>query len=306
MKVFIDTRLIEEDDYLKLKETFPKIEFTDDLKSASEIEIFFGLNSLLKKVNLKEYKSLKWVQLYMAGFDNVDIKSFKDEGILISNARDIFSITIAEDVVSKILYFNRDINSFVKNKENKVWKPIANEYEIYNSTIGIIGTGSIGKEVAKRLQSFSPKSIIGHRRSSKPVKYFDEIYTNDLGLSKIIQKSDYLILAIPLDENTKYLFDYKKLALMKKNALLINIARGQIIVQDALIKILEEKKIRGAALDVTDPEPLPKSSKLWEFDNVFITPHNASSSEYMKKRLYQLTKDNLKRYLDGLQVKYLL
>ncbi|MFO7969437.1 MAG: NAD(P)-dependent oxidoreductase [Candidatus Izemoplasmatales bacterium] len=306
MKVFVDTRLIEEKAYLKLKKQFPNINFTDDFSKSKDIEVFFGLNSILTKANIKEYKDLKWIQLYMAGFDNVDVNSYKEKGIMISNARDIFSITIAEDVISKILYFNRDILAFVNNKAKKVWQPIHEEKEIYNSTIGIIGTGSIGKEVAKRLQSFSPKKIIGHRRKNKPVKYFDNIYTGELGLKKVIKQADYLILAMPLNNDTKYLFDYEKLSLMKESSLLINIARGEVVVQSDLIKILEERKIRGAALDVTDPEPLEKTSKLWELDNVFITPHNASSSEYMKKRLYELTKDNLTRYLRGEKVNFLL
>ncbi|MFW5889660.1 MAG: NAD(P)-dependent oxidoreductase, partial [Bacillota bacterium] len=289
MKVFVDTRLIEDDDFLKLKQNFPKIEFINDFSQRSEIEIFFGLNSILTKAKVEEFKNLKWVQLYMAGYDNVDIKGFKEKGILISNARDIFSITIAEDVISKILYFNRDIKKFVENKKNKIWQPIPEEYEIYNSTIGIIGTGSIGKEVAKRVKNFSPKKIIGHRRQNKPVRYFDKIFTGEKGLNAIIKQADYLILAMPLTDDTKYLFDYEKLALMKESAILINIARGKIIVQADLIKILTERKIRGAGLDVTEPEPLPKSSKLWDLDNVFITPHNASSSIYMKKRLYELT-----------------
>ena len=306
MKVFVDTRLTEEKDYQKLKKEFPNIEFTEDFSKRSEIEVFFGLNSILTKAKIDEFKNLKWIQLYMAGFDNVDVEGFKNKGILVSNARDIFSITIAEDIISKILYFNRDIDKFIYNKNNKIWKPIPEEQEIFNSVIGIIGTGSIGKEVAKRLQSFSPKKIIGHRRKNKPAKYFDEIYTGEKGLNKVIKQADYLIIAIPLNKKTKYLFDYERLKLMKEKAILINVARGEIIVQKDLTKILEEKKIRGAGLDVSNPEPLPKSSKLWELDNVIITPHNASSSIYMKKRLYDLTKENLSRYLKGKAVKFLL
>ena len=93
---------------------------------------------------------------------------------------------------------------------------------------------------------------------------------------------------------------------MKKNAVLINVARGDIIDQEALIKALKQKKIRGAGLDVTTPEPLPETNELWALDNVFITPHNASSSPYMKDRLYQMTVENLEAYLSGKKPKYLL
>jgi len=102
------------------------------------------------------------------------------------------------------------------------------------------------------------------------------------------------------------LFDKKMLSLMKKEALLINVARGKVIVQEDLISILEKRQIRGAALDVTDPEPLPKDSLLWSLDNCFITAHNASSSMYMKTRLFDLTIDNLERYINDQDLKFLL
>ncbi|QWC00376.1 NAD(P)-binding domain-containing protein [Mycoplasmatota bacterium] len=306
MKIFIDKKFIPKDEYNNLKSKFPHIEFVHDLNEHKDIEVFFGLNSLLETINIEEYKQLKWIQLYMAGFDNVDVEGLKKRGLLVSNARDIFSITIAEDIISKILYFNRNTKEFLENMKTKSWQQIWKDPEIYNSTIGIIGTGSIGKEAAKRLTAFSPKAILGYRRTNEPVEYFDEIYTGEEGLNHLIQSVDYLILAMPLNNETQYMIDKEKLSLMKKKALLINVARGQVIVQEDLVEVLENHKIRGAALDVTDPEPLPKESKLWDLENVFITPHNASSSEYMVKRLFDLTLENLKLYLNNKEVNYLL
>ncbi|MFP4478933.1 MAG: NAD(P)-dependent oxidoreductase [Candidatus Izemoplasmatales bacterium] len=306
MKIFIDKKFIPKDEYQILIDMFPQVEFVHDFDKHKDIEVFFGLNALLESVDIDQYKNLKWIQLYMAGFDNVDVQGLKSKGLLVSNARDIFSITIAEDIISKILYFNRNIKDFVENMKTKTWQPIWKDPEIYKSTIGIIGTGSIGQETAKRLQSFSPKAILGHRRINQPVEYFNQIFTGEDGLEEVIKNSDYLILAMPLNDETKHMIDKEKLLLMKKNALLINVARGQVIVQDDLIDVLENNLIRGAALDVTDPEPLPKDSKLWDLDNVFISPHNASSSEYMVKRLFDLTLENLKLYMEGKEVKYLL
>jgi len=306
LKIFIDKKFIPKDEYQKLLDMFPKVEFVHDFEKHKDIEVFFGLNSLLESADIDQYENLKWIQLYMAGFDNVDVKGLKNKGLLISNARDIFSITIAEDVISKILYFNRNIKEFIENMKTRTWQQIWKDPEIFKSTIGIIGTGSIGQETAKRLQSFSPKAILGHRRKDEPVEYFDRIFTGDDGLEEVIKNSDYLILALPLNDETKYLFDKGKLSLMKKNAILVNVARGQVIVQEDLIELLENNQIRGAALDVTDPEPLPKDSKLWDLDNVFITPHNASSSEYMVKRLFDLTLENLQLYLKNITIKYLL
>jgi phosphoglycerate dehydrogenase-like enzyme len=111
---------------------------------------------------------------------------------------------------------------------------------------------------------------------------------------------------LPLNKNTYHLINEDALNLMKSNAVLINVARGDIVDQEALIKALKQKKIRGAGLDVTTPEPLPEDSELWSLDNVFITPHNASSSPYMKDRLFEMTVENLELYFNGKKPKYLL
>lgn len=306
MKVFIEKRFIPKSAYQSFIDMYPNIEFVHDINHHKDIDIFFGLNGTLVSVNLDEYKQLKWIQLYMAGFDNVDVEGLKMRGLVVSNARDIFSITIAEDVISKILYFNRNLKEFTKNKKTRIWQPIWKDKEIWHSTIGVIGTGSIGQETAKRLASFEPEKIIGYRTKPESVPYFDEIYTGISGLKHVISESDYLILALPLNQDTEYLIDKEKLSWMKKDALLINVARGKIILQEDLIVCLEKQLIRGAALDVTDPEPLPEDSKLWVLDNCLITPHNASSSEHMVKRLFELTLDNLNRYLNNQEIKYKL
>lgn len=306
MKIFIDKRFIPKTEYENLLGNFSDISFVHDLQENKDIEVFFGLNSTLLEVDINDYHQLKWVQLYMAGYDNVDIDGIQSKGILVSNARDIFSITIAEDVISKILYFNRNMKEFTENKMTKSWSPISKDKEIWHSTIGIIGAGSIGKEVARRLQAFEPSKIIGYRTKNELVDGFDEIVSSNLGLKYLIESSDYLVVALPLTDQTKYFLDREKLSWMKNDALLINVARGKVIVQDDLIDLLEARKIRGAALDVTDPEPLPKSSKLWSLENCYISPHNASSSEYMVNRLYGLTIENLNRYLNQQKIKYLL
>lgn len=306
MKVFIDKKFIPKTEYKHLLQSFPDIVFVHDLNAHKDIDVFFGLNGSLVNIDIDEYKNLKWIQLYMAGYDNVDVEKLKSKEIIVSHARDIFSITIAEDVISKILYFNRNMKEFTEDYKQKKWSPIWKDKEIWHSTIGIIGAGSIGKEVAKRLQAFEPDKIIGYRRKNELVDGFDEMVCSDLGLKYLIESSDYLIIALPLTQRTRYLIDAEKLSWMKKDALLINIARGQIIVQDDLNSVLEKKAIRGAALDVTDPEPLPQSSKLWTLDNCYISPHNASSSEHMVQRLYELTLENLKRYKKQEEILYKL
>lgn len=306
MKIYIDKKMMGRKNYPKLLKKFPTIEFVEELDKAHDVEAMVIMNSSLKQINIDDYPKVKWIQLLMAGFDNINIDKIKNKGILIGNARDIFSISIAEDVFSKILLFNRNTKFYLDSMKSKTWSPIKKEPEINNSVVSILGTGSIGQEVAKRMKAFGAKKILGYKQSKTTVPYFDEIYTDQDGLNYVIKEADYLILALPLNNNTYHIIDEEKLNLMKPTALLINVARGDVVDQDALIEALKQKKIRGAGLDVTTPEPLPVDSELWNLDNVFITPHNASSSPYMKDRLYEMTLLNLELFISGKKPNYLL
>jgi D-2-hydroxyacid dehydrogenase (NADP+) len=305
MKIYVEERMMGRKNYPLLISEFPEIEIVNNF-DAKDIEAMVIMNSTLKTIDVDEFPKLKWIQLLMAGYDNVDVEGLKHKGITVSNARDIFSITIAEDVISKMLFFNRNTDFYIKSMQNQEWKPISKEPEIFGSVVSILGTGSIGQELAKRLKAFGTKKILGYKRTYSEVPNFDEIYTDNDGLNKIIRQADYFIIALPLTEETYKMINKEKLQLLKESAVLINVARGDIIDQEALIEHLKSKKIRGAGLDVTSPEPLPKEHELWTLDNVYITPHNASSSPYMKERLYNLTKENIKRFIENQELKYLL
>ena len=185
------------------------------------------------------------------------------------------------------------------------WNPIRKEPELTGSTVGIVGAGSIGIEVAKRLKSFDTK-VIGYKRKAEAVRFFDEIYTGNEGLEIVIRESDYLIIAVPLTKETMHLINKERISWMKSSAVLINVARGKIVDQDALVDALNAGKLRGAGLDVTTPEPLPKDHPLWKMSQVFITPHNASSSPFMQRRLMELVLHNLERYVNNNTVDYII
>jgi len=305
MKIYVEARMMGKNNYPLLIEKFSNVQIVNDFED-KDLDAMVIMNSTLKSINIDDFPKLMWMQLLMAGYDNVDIEALKHKGIAISNARDIFSISIAEDVISKMLFFNRNMKYYLQSMNERKWKPISKEPEIYNSVVSILGTGSIGQEIAKRLKAFGVKQINGYKRIYSKVENFDYIYTDNLGLEKMIQEADYLIIALPLTQETYKMIDNRKLNLMKPSAVLINVARGDIIDQEALIDHLKGKKIRGAGLDVTSPEPLPIDNQLWMLDNVYITPHNASSSPYMKERLYQLTIENLSRFINNQEPKYLL
>jgi len=301
MKIYIKQKSIKADNYNILVKRFPNVEFIDNVEDSYQADVAIVFPGFVTEENLKKYPNLKWIQLITAGFDKIDFNAIKNYNLEITNAKGVYSKTIAEDVFCKILTINRNVKYYLNNMETKEWKHILNEPEICNSTVGIIGVGSIAKEIAKRMLAFEAK-VIGYRRKKVSEEFFSEIFVGEEGLEDFLKKSDYVILALPLNENSIGLINKDKLNYMKDTSVLINISRGEIIVQDDLIEALKNKKIRAAALDVTSPEPLPKDSQLWELENVFITPHNSVSSPYLYDRITELLIENIQKYLNNIKL----
>jgi phosphoglycerate dehydrogenase-like enzyme len=305
MKVYIDPKFIVQSDIKQMIDAFPMVEFVDTIDHFDIEVAMIPWANFITEENLSKLPNLKWIQLLSAGYDGTDFNLLKKHQIIYTNAKDIYHISIAEDVLTKILVLNRNYKIYLDNMKQGIWKPIRREPELYGSTVGILGTGSIGKEIAKRLKAFDTH-IIGYRKSDRPETYFDEIVTDDEGLSYLLKTSDYVIVTLPLNDKTEYFLSKEKLSLMKSNALFINIARGKVVDQDALSELLKDKKIRGAGLDVTTPEPLPKDHELWSMPNVVITPHNSSSSNHLLSRLTELMTENLSNYLNHRELKFIV
>jgi len=305
LKTYINPKSIGRKNYELLIEEFPQVTFLT-LENAKEADSLFVMPSFLQEVSINECPNVTYVQLLMAGYDMLDLNMFFDRNIVVSNARDIFSKSIAEEVLTKILVLNRDVKHFVHSANHKLWLPVRNERELTGHKVGILGTGSIGKEVAKRLRGFECK-IIGYKAHRVPsVEYFDELYFGEEGLEYVLRNSDYVILALPLNKDTYKLLNKERLSYLKEDALFINVARGNIVDEEALVERLSTGKLRGAGLDVFETEPLPENSQLWFLPNVYMTPHNASSSEYMRDRLYELIRINLSRIVSGQKPIYII
>lgn len=303
MKIYIDPRLIGRANFESLVKRYPQIDFVTEVDDKTEIEVLISMPPIVKSMDLDEYPKLRWIQYLMAGYDGLDLTRFTKRGIVFCNAQDIFSKSIAEDVFTKILFFNRNVKHYLESMKDARWEPIREELELTGSTVLILGVGSIGKELARRFQAFDA-NVIGYRSRPLPEVDFDAIITTPQELDSALSQADYVILALPLTAETEKMFDAEKFGMMKKEALFINVARGKIVDQEALIETLKNKRIRGAGLDVMDPEPLPADNPLWKLENVYITPHNASSSPFMRDRLYQMVLMNLDLYLAGKPVRY--
>ncbi|WP_338448702.1 D-2-hydroxyacid dehydrogenase [Niallia oryzisoli] len=259
----------------------------------NEAEVTLGY-----KLELEDFSNLKWVQSSSAGINHFPIEQFKSNEIMLTSANGVHAYPISETIFAYMLGLTRKIHTYVRNQQAKIWHHSNMKLEIHEKTIGIIGVGAIGKETAKIAKAFGMK-VLGVRHSGKPAENVDEMYKPDQ-LEELLPKCDYVVLTLPLTDETYQLFTAREFQLMKPTAFFINIGRGKLVKEDDLIAALQAGEIAGAGLDVFEKEPLGEDSPLWEMDNVIITPHTAGSTEYYDKRVVEdIFIPNLKVYLKG-------
>lgn len=256
------------------------------------------------KVNelLQRFPNIKWLQLLNAGYEKVDLNILKERDIIFTNARSVYCKTIAEDVFAKILFYSRNYVVHLKDQQNNLWPNDAqlpnHNLDIEGRTIGILGAGNIGREIAIRSKAFGMK-VLGYDPYLKTQIGFDRIYNDKDGLDEMLKVSDFIVTCLPVTNETIDIINKKTLAQMKKSAFFINVARGDIVDEDALVYALENGIISGAFIDVSKQEPLPANSPLWKTKNLFITPHRAAYGDLMQQRMYKLIESNIKRYIAG-------
>jgi phosphoglycerate dehydrogenase-like enzyme len=174
---------------------------------------------------------------------------------------------------------------------------LSGKFDLEGKTVAVIGLGSIGRRVARLAKAFDMK-VIGTANEPRKIKHVDRVFPRSK-LMQCLEAADFVVLSTPLTEETFHLIDREELAAMKPTAFLINIGRGKLVDEAALVKALEKKRIAGAALDVFDFEPLPASSPLWAMENVSITPHYSGMAEGLWVKVTELFCENAKRYKDG-------
>ncbi len=267
----------------------------DQIKRA---EIILGPPDIKK---LKYAENLRWLQLMSAGADGYTDRSiYFNRSIILTNLSGVYGPPIAEHVLSMILAFIKNLHIHMASKVSKTWNRIGSTKNFYGSTLGVIGLGDIGNEVAKRAHALGAR-VIAVKRVISSVRipyYVDELYGEEW-IDALMQRSDYIVLALPDTEKTKGIINRERINKMKPDAFIINVGRGSIIDQDALIQALEEHRIAGAGLDVTTPEPLPVTSKLWTLSNVILTYHSAGTSFDNSKGYNRSIIENLRLYLQG-------
>jgi phosphoglycerate dehydrogenase-like enzyme len=228
---------------------------------------------------------LRWIHALGAGVESLPFDLLRETDIVVTNSRGVYADALAEFVVAAIMWFAKGLPRLARNQREKKWEPFVVQ-RLEGATLGIVGYGSIGRAVAARLAPMG-MSIAGATRHG------------DTLLDDVLAQSDYVVVSTPLTEETHHLISSRRIALLKPEAVLINISRGSVVDEAALIDALRSRRIGGAALDVFETEPLPSDSPLWTLDNVLISPHSADQTADSHERAMAFFRHNLERFRRG-------
>jgi phosphoglycerate dehydrogenase-like enzyme len=239
---------------------------------------------------------LRWMHTFSAGVDAPVFQTIIERGALLTNSSGASAPSIAQYVLAMMLHRTKRVDEWRDQQRRHEWTLVSSG-ELTGQTAGIIGVGAIGGEVARLAKAFRMRTI-GLRRSAKRTPYIDEQVT-PRRLGYLLKQSDFVVIACPLTRETEGLLGERELRAMKPTATLINVARGRVVDEAALIGALEQRWIAGACLDVFTVEPLPETSPLWDMPNVIVTPHNSGPSPLNMGRAMAIFLDNLDRFANG-------
>jgi phosphoglycerate dehydrogenase-like enzyme len=248
-------------------------------------------------------EGLRWLHTFSAGVDSPAFQVIIDRGGMLTNSSGASAPSIAQYVLAMMLYRTKRLDEWRDQQRRREWTQLS-PGELTGQTVGIIGTGAIGGEVARLAKAFRMRTI-GMRRSDKRTSYIDEQVT-PRRLPHLLKESDFVVLACPLTKETEGLIGERELRAMNPTATLINVARGRVVDEAALIRALRERWIAGACLDVFTFEPLPESSPLWDMPDVIVTPHNSGPSPLNMGRAMAIFLDNLDRFAHGRKLRNLV
>jgi D-2-hydroxyacid dehydrogenase (NADP+) len=300
IKVLVNYRDLSEALVQRIRDISGRVEVAvvnDDksaLKVGMDAEVIFGK---FNKELFSSAKRLRWVQTKGAGVDGLLFPEFIESNVALTSASGIHGIQISEMIIAMMLVLTKQMHKFMRYKFEAKWQPHTPD-ELAGKIVGILGLGSIGSETAKKTKCLGMKIIALKKHPTKKPYYVDEILGSE-GLDRLLRQSDFVVLTLPLTDETYHMIGEEQFRSMKPTAYVINMGRGALIDTNALLKALKEGWIAGAGLDVFENEPLPVDSELWKLDNVVITPHVAGSSPYYDERAVEIFCDNLKRYIEG-------
>ena len=250
--------------------------------------------------DLKSASNLKWFQTMWAGTDEYEGPGVLPDGVVMTSSSGSNSLSVAEHMLASLLALCRRLPTYRDSQRAHRWEDEGNMKTIFGGTVRVVGAGNIGSAFAGMCQSLGAATIGLKRTVKGPVAGFDQVYTLDK-LDELLPQADVVALSLPHSPQTAGLMSEARIARMKDDAILINSGRGSVLDQDALVRAMEGGKLWGAALDVTEPEPLPEDSPLWDIPNLLLTPHVAGGMrlEITRRTCIEMAQENLRRYLAG-------
>lgn len=291
----------------RLRRDFPQIEIVhfadyagveEQLRDA-EVAIAWSL----RPEQIKMAEKLRWIHSPAAAVHQLMFPELVSSDIVLTNAREVHGPVVAEHVIALIFALAKLLPEAVRLQQKRtwgqqiLWESSPRPREIAGATLGLVGMGSIGREVAKLAAALGMRVIAARENPDKPKPPGVEMVYSSAQINRLLSQSDYVVLAAPITPQTRGLMNADRFSKMKSDACLINVGRGPLIDEPALIEALEQKNIGGAALDVFEPEPLPPESPLWSTRNLLVTPHTAGLTDKLWERHYLLISENLRRYL---------
>ncbi len=245
---------------------------------------------------LDHAESLRLFACAYAGYDHLPMDALADRDVAVTTASGVHGPNVAEQAIGFTLAFARRLQEGWRRKHRREWRSYPT-FDLAGSTVTVVGLGAIGEAIATRLDGFDVDTI-GVRHSPAKGGPTDKVLGYD-DFDEALARSDYLLLTCPLTDTTRGLVDETALGILPPEAVVVNVARGEVVDTDALVAALRGARIRGAALDVTDPEPLPEDHPLWTFENVMITPHNAGFTPEYHERLADIVAENVEKLVAG-------
>lgn len=262
---------------------------------ANEVDVTV-CNGLFLAHDIDEFVRLRFIQLTSAGFERVPMERIRERGIILKNARGVYSIPMAEWALMRVLEKFKNSVHFATAQANRGWLKCRSLMEIFDTKVAVIGAGNVGQEVAKRFRACGAE-ITGFDIHTNNTPYFDEM-KHISSFADQVGEYNIVVVTAPLTDETFHLISGDVLREMKTDAMLVNIARGALVDEKALTVVLEERSDLTVALDVFEEEPLPVDSELWQMKNVMVSPHNSFVGNGNNARMFRVMYDNLTDFIN--------
>jgi phosphoglycerate dehydrogenase-like enzyme len=292
----------------RLRREFPELEVVH-LQSYEQLDAEIGeaegyIGWSIRPEQFVKAKKLRWVHSPAAAVHQLMFPEMVRSGVVVTNARSVHGPVVAEGVMALLLAVARRVASAVRYQQRHEWGQMAiyeerpRPRELRGATLLLVGYGAIGRELVKRARAFEMKVVVvrEHPRKEEGI----EVHGTE-ELDAVLPRADFVVLAAPVTPKTTGLMNRERLGRMKSDAYVVNVGRGPLVDEEALLEALREKKIAGAALDVFATEPLPRESPLWEAPGLLITPHMTAiiDGDTLWARHYELIAENMRRWLAG-------